>query len=168
MQHSTYVLCKVVQCQLIMNIIVIECKQCTLANVMSQTCALNPKEVPPRRSHVPVFPTEFPHMLVRSQTSSHTCCHVPIQDPMNVPTNVHGVLATFTYTFPCSLWTKVFMFCNFGTPKSPIMFNIMLHASISKPMNTIQSTFPSSSNNVSFSQTTPMLTKPSLHASLSL
>jgi hypothetical protein len=33
---------------------------------------------------------------------------------------------TFTYTFPCSLLVKVYMVWNFGTPKSPIMFNIVL------------------------------------------
>ena len=31
----------------------------------------------------------------------------------------------FLGTFPCTLFVKVYMFCNFGTPKSPIMFNIV-------------------------------------------
>ena len=49
-------------------------------------------------------------MLPCSQTSSHTRSHVQM---------------AFPYMFPCSHWAKVYMFCNFGTPKSPKMFNIV-------------------------------------------
>lgn len=110
-----YVLCNVVLCQLIMNIVSIVCKRCTIVNVMSQT-----REFVRRRSR-----WTFPRSS-RSQLSSHTRSHVPNLVPLHDPMNVPGVQMAFTYTFPRWILVKLHVFCNFGTPKSPKMLNIVL------------------------------------------
>ena len=96
-----------------MNITNIVCKWCTLANVMAQPCAMVPIEVPQSSSILLVltFPIEFPP----------PCSYVPIHTHI-----IFGKFpCTFPFTFPRRILVKMYMFCNFGTPKSPIMFNIM-------------------------------------------
>ena len=52
-----------------------------------------------------MYPYPFPYMF-------HSTFPWPFHAPRNIPR--------------CSCFAKVSMLCNFGTPKSPIMFNIVL------------------------------------------
>ena len=131
MGHSTYVLCKVVLWQLITNITSMVCKRCTIAmferyvpNIYTSCFQ--------RSSHSPQYCT-YGRSQLSSLPHSHVHKRVPIHAPMffgkfpwTFPFAFPGQPMTFPFTFPRWISVKVYMLCNFGTPKSPIMFNIML------------------------------------------
>jgi hypothetical protein len=79
-----------------MNIISIVCARCAVANIMSQTWAGVPKEIPDERSHVLHVPTffTFPRSS-RSELSSHTRSHVPTFPRSHVPTFPRSHVPTF-------------------------------------------------------------------------